>query len=462
MVANYSQQQLRDYWLEQAAKLTRRVKFAAALETYLPLLFCLTLPLAAAIILCRTANLPLWWSPAALAIIALSSLPIAIWHAWRHPFDTIHALARIENRLRIHSALTSAYEGATPWPPPYKTEPAQPRWQWRRLANEPSLITILLLLAFLIPLPAPLKDFFIQREPPPALNTVNQWLEQLEKTATTEPEALEQLRQQVRDILRRPEARWYEHASLEAADHIRTSTQTAIAELNEALTLATAAIENAATLSSLTPTQLLELQQHLDRAYDTFKSGPLPLNQNLRQALHGLQLSELQSLPPEKLQQLLDQLRQHQQTCQNTGACSGEKQTTTQFPGQNNSQHLAQSEGDGEGQGKNDTVLLIDNTTGPDPGQGGIDRGGSSAPLAYNILPTQLHTTNLNTLPPADLSRAQLGDLTQITTRAPEPAPPPDTTATGGTARTHSRGQSATYREEYSPEERAILQAYYQ
>lgn len=448
----------RDYWVRTAQRLVGKVLWARFLQTFLPMTFWLSVPAAAGLLVSRNMAYPTFWFWLVLCVVIFTAAVWAYWKAWSYDYKLEQALVRLENSLGLHAKLSAAASGICAWPEPVDARKAFPRWNPSKLLLEPALTLVLVTFAFLCPLPAKPDTSFPEKEPPMALRTAQQMLEELAEGDVVESSTIEDLKKQIREILRQPDSQWYQHTSLEAADHLKNQIQSGIAELGAALQAAQSAIENPALLSNLSESQLRELQKALSDAANTLQSGPLPLDSRITQRLGGLQLSYIQSLSDEERQALLQQLREAQAGCESSAKCLSK---STGANAQANSSAGGLQSGSSSADG---TTLLVDNTQSEEalPGSGSPQRGGGpQAPLAYNLLPTDLGTQNLESLPAPDLTRAGLGDLLQITPRAPKVNSDRLTTA-GGAARTEGRGTGSTYEETFTPAERKALEKFYE
>ncbi len=449
------------FWVNTALALKRKVLFARALQTFLPFFFWLSVPIAAGILICRNFSWPIWWCWPILGVFAFTVGIWSWWRAWIYRYTTKDALVHLENALELKSSLSGAAEGISPWPEPLPTKSVTPRWRYSKLVFEPLLMIFLFLFAFLCPLPPQLNADFGFREPPPALRIASSLVEEVEQESLVEPAVLEDIKKQISDILRQPESKWYEHTSLEAADNLRNTLQSGIGELRSALETAQTALENVAQFSNLSESQLRDLQKSLSEAAETLESGALPLNSTLAQKLGGLQLQHIQNLTEEQKMELIDRLREASKACRASSTCSSNGQSCNSGEEDENSV----SSQNAQVRSSESQTLLVDNTLGNSSdsatGTGSVQRGGGpQAPLAYNVFHTDLATEKIEALPPPDIKRAGLGDLLNLTARAPS-VEDFASKSTAGTARVESRGLGSTYNENFTPEERQALENFY-
>jgi len=251
------------------------------------------------------------------------------------------------------------------------------------------------------------------------------------------------------ELLQRPAQNWYEHASLEAADHLREVTAQDLQQL--AQNLADAERASTALSASANGTGLPEaakdsLQQQLKTASESMQAGGMQPGGDLLDALKNIDPSQLASMSPDQLKDLAKQLSQNAQALQEALKNSPNLDLS-------NLPESRPSPGEGEGgsQGKGK------------PGSGGITRGPGTAPVTLATEDTQLATTQIESLQsPLDLQRLATGDALSVTNGSAKTDPKTyQGPQTGGTITTPGDGGSAIWQNTLIPSERETLKRFF-
>ena len=411
-----------------ARRLARRMNAGFWLSAFLPLLFALGMVQAFALLLLRKNGMEAGMTWIVFAAIAAVAALAAWWHQKRRFFNRRDALVYLETRLGLNSGLTAADAGIADWPQsrPFPAA-ARPVWSWSRVAPWPAWTALALALAIWLPLtPAATTP---PRAPvePSAWGTLDSWIHTLEDAEVLEEAALDAFREQLESLRDQDPRDWYRHSSLEATDALQERTRSAIRELRDNLENLSRTLETADAYPDGLPSGLAEaLREELRSALEGLESGLLRLDPELLAQLSELDIDALPTLSEEDLQALRECLAAGLEAC---GVCLGG--------------------------GENGALLA---------GTDGIGKGPGPAPLTFREEGSDVSVGRHETASGDDLSRAALGDhlgvgLTE--TPADEPAPYAGPTGAGAISSPGAGGE-AVARQNFTPDEQAVLERYFQ
>ena len=303
------QQQRAAAWHRLAARTVRRINTGWWLSRLFPLLIALGVAGGIAVYLLRSSeSLPAWpqllaWAAGGVVLCGTG----AWWLARARFLKDGDALVRLESRMGLHNALSTAQCGAGSWPePPARAEDALAR-DLPRTWLPPLAAAVLLAAGFLIPA-AP--DVFASAPPPPRSHEeIQAMLDQLREAETLEAKDLAELQKQLDALREQPSSEWYGHHHLEAADSLRSGTQQQLGEMGRQLEKAGAALN---ALSQESPEDNAKAREQnaadLKAAADALKKSPLALNKSLMAQL-AKAASQLKQLSPGDLQKLQDAVK---------------------------------------------------------------------------------------------------------------------------------------------------------
>lgn len=410
----------------------RFVNTAWFVESILPNLFVASLVVTAAVLVARRQG----WSDRLIAIIGvalgLAAMAVAYFRARQHFISELDARAKIESGLRLHTRLSAAAAGIGSWPEADRWHSTLWRWHWRKLAVLPLCSAALLIAALTLPISPSAERGKPPIAKPPALEKVETMLEKLAATPAVDPASIEAVQQEAQQLAKQDPADWYSHATLEAADHLKSKLESGLKALGD----------NAAKLQKLLSGDPAEANaawnDKLQGALSALQGNVPGLNSELAKALGGLDPSKMKSLTPEQLQQLKDALAEAQ-------AAAGKGDGEGEGEGKGDS-------GDGEGEGTEE---------GEGAGNGGVDRGPGTAPLKLGS-PANLGTKKTEGLESADLSRAALGDPLGMSAGQHEVDKTKQHRAADGGAAAAGEGAGAVWQQQHvTPEERKRLQQFF-
>jgi hypothetical protein len=275
-------------------------------------------------------------------------------------------------------------------------------------------------------------------EPPSALQEVQAWLDNVKKNDAANPESIEQVEEKMAELLQRPAQNWYEHASLEAADHLRDVTAADLQQLAQNLAdaeRATNALAASAAGSGLPQAAKDSLHQTLQSASQSMQGTGMQPGGDLMDALKSIDTSQLSSMSSDQLKDLAKQLAQNQQSLQ---------EALKNSPGL-------------------DLSNIPEGRPGKEEGGGGPSRGPGTAPVTLASEDTQLDTNKIETLKnPLDLSRLATGDALSVTNGTAKVDPKNyEGPQQGGATATPGDGGAAVWQNTLIPAERETLKRFF-
>ncbi len=224
-------------WMSRARRLVVKVNFGWWLDLFLPCLLGLSVALSVAVLILRRGqpvSFP-WILTAFVAALSAGAL-ICFFVARRRFYRVADGLVRLESVHRLHNRLTTAEAGVGEWPEPLVRSGDGLGWRWRRFIVHPVVSAILLASAILVPIRPNDAEAARQMEEPLAWEEVEEWIETLDEEEFIEPDRLDSIREQVKELRLQPMDEWYSHSSLEASDSLRQQTEQAIRELARDIT----------------------------------------------------------------------------------------------------------------------------------------------------------------------------------------------------------------------------------
>ena len=435
------------FWHAAARGLSRRIHFGWWLDHWLTLLIPLSFLGAITIVALRFwQDLPA--QPALFGIasaLLLTALVALLWmRRHREPLSTTRI--RLEDALGLKTRLSAAAAGIGPWPParPTLTLPVTycPGRPLVMVASGAALLSA----ALFIPISRSQSEKPRVIEPPSALQEVQNWLDNVKKNDAANPESIDQVEEKMAELLQRPAQNWYEHASLEAAVHLRDVTAADLQQLAQNLAdaeRAANALAASAAGSGLPQAAKDSLEQALQNASQSMQAAGMQPSGDLMDALKNIDPSQLSNMSADQLKDLANQLAQNQQSLQ---------QALKNSPSLDLSNLPEGRPGKGEGEGEKE---------GPD--KGAPKRGPGTAPVTLASEDTQLDTNKIETLKnPLDLSRLATGDALSVTNGAAKIDPKAyQGPQQGGATSAPGDGGAAVWQNSLIPAERETLKRFF-
>jgi len=420
-------------WRRLARTVRRHANSGMWLEFLLPFLLAGLVLAGIGLLAARFFGWP-WEVVLAVPTTLMLVAAIAAWLRTRRDFwNDQDALVQLESTFHLDSALTAADEGVAAWPQ-FREMPACLRWRWSKVL--PPFATGLAGIALCAWIPLPDRAVLAEgpREKPFVWQQAEALIDAIEEEKVAEPEKLDELQKILDAMAARKPDEWYEHASLEAGDNLKTTLLDSLEALVRDLSLTDAALDRLANAGGLaTESTLREIAERLGDAMQGFEANPIGMNPALARQLSELgDIRNLRKLSPEQIAALREQMQQ-----QGQGACK--------------------ALGDGEGK------LMATMMVGQQPGNGGITRGPGEAPLTLGPESPDLGTSEMEALPDADSENPALGDLVGM--RFGEHDLPDSfgpVTEAAGTAGHAAGGGEAVFEQPLTPAEREIIRKYFQ
>ncbi len=442
-------------WLALARGYCRRVNFAWWWQTATPWLTGMAAAGGAVILYLRakweafTPSTVLIWLALAMSLAAFGTW----WRARRRFVRQADGLVFLDHRLHLHNALTAAAQGVGAWPQPKPDEiSADLRWRKLLILGPIAFVAGSLALAFFLPLPPPGDAPNVAAIPPSAMQSTEQILQALEKAEVAKPEDLEKFNEALEALKNRGPEEWYQHASLEAADHLKESVGQAAGQLGQHFEEAASSLEKLSDLSSeATPAAKQQAADALAQALEGLQNGALQPNQKLMDALKKLDPQDLnKQLSKEQQQQLQDQLRKNAGACKNCQKPGGAGQPGSEEQAMRDAIEKGENQKPGEGDGEN-----------AQEGAGPPERGPGAADLNPKNKESNLNTNNPEKEQTQDLERLAPGDLLGTSDGEHKVDQSPQGPQTTGQSAAEGTGGEAVMKDQWLPSEKGVLRKYF-
>jgi hypothetical protein len=329
-------------------------------------------------------------------VLVLGAAAVAVWRRCRHRFESpASARVRLEEALGLKARLTAAKAGVGSWPdrpaPDGLVWPV--RWRWQRPAAWAAVVAALLVIAARLPVADARSARRHAIERPTDARVVDSWLDELAREQAVDERSIERVRQRIAELMERPDDKWYEHASLEAAGTLKEQTAADLRELAENLAKAEQAAAKLREMTDAVPQKLREaLAKDLKLAALALELGDFRPPADLAEMLRGIQGRDLAGLTPGECRGLCKKLRENRESLRKALAESPEFAL------------------DGVAMLGEDGVLML----GEVPGEGDIQRGRADAELTLGA-ENDLGTTRKERVSqPLDPERAAPDELLAI------------------------------------------------
>ena len=304
-------------WQSLARQTVKKVNFGWWLDRLTPLLIVLSLVVASTILVMRSLGKALTENPWFYVGtgIAFVGAAVAAWMmARRHFIQTSDGLVRLEDRMELKNALTTADRGVGQWPEAPGDEAKVDSgldWNWLRVATPFAIAAVVVAASLLIPITSVTAAKAPPSEPL-AWAQMEEWMETLEEEEVIEEDTIEEVREKIEELRGQPDEEWFSHSSLEATDTLRNSISQQLQNLGADLATAERdlnALQNySEQLSQETKEQLM---QEYDEALKNMATNGMPLNSEMMEALKGIDPQKLaQGQMSQMSQEQLDQLRE--------------------------------------------------------------------------------------------------------------------------------------------------------
>ena len=437
-----NQEEIRQQWERTIKRLARWVNLGWWLERWLPVLMAVCIVGGLTWFALRTLARPeVAWMNATIAGLVVIAMVIA-WIAARRRFEsTSAARVRLEDAWQLRSRLSAASEGVGEWPSFPEQQPALPlTWQWQRPVSVLGFCIAILCLGAWMPVPARQADKAHVIEKPSALKQVEQWVEELRKEEAVNPQNLAEVEEKMEELLRRPNEQWYEHASLEAADHLRDQTGKDLQELGAQLEQTQGSLSTLAELGShLSEEAKSALSKQLENQLKGLRSGAMQTSGDLAEQLKNMDPKACNGMSKEQMQKLAERLKQNAEALRKALA------NAPQFSFKECKSCNKPREGEGD-----------------KPGKGAANRGRADADLTVNEKETNLNTQATDKLASMiDPERVTPGDLIGLQDARPTAKENFTGPQSGGSLQSTGDGGAAVEKATLVPAERAVLKRFF-
>ncbi len=409
------------------------------MQRYLPLFLAWNLISAVGVIYARQQRWPqdviIWSYIGGAVVLAL----IALGLAWKRFLTQRDGLIRLEEHLGLKSALSAAREGIIAWPPLPAERSAPFNFNWGPIATPISASAILLIVGCLIPVDkADAKVAITNPEQPIAWEELEAWVEELEENDVVEEVALEELKEKLNELRQQPAEQWFTQSSLEAGDNLRDQTQQDLQKLAQEMMNASAMMDAMRQVGNEPfSEQAKALDAEFAKSLQKMQLGTMPIDGELMEMLKKMgDCQACSGIDPSKYKLVKGKLDKNGKLVAMMAKLDPEDL---------------------------EEMLLIAGQC-MMPGNGGIDRGPGAAPLTANATESRVKPGKLEAVSNDDLRNASLGDTIAIQDRAPDENEAGEAftiTNTSGAA-SLGEGGDVVWKNELSPEERQLLENYFQ
>lgn len=439
----------RKYWRDQSTALSRRINFGWFLHTLsAPLLIVSTLGAVATLVLRREfSGIPLWAIGISLGVALVITTVVALVLAARRFEKPEQTLVRIEADAGLHSALSAARAGVSPWPEPPQTLPESLKWHLPKTLAPPLTAVALLAVGLLVPISAKQAAPPAPSNQPQAWSQIDSQLEQLAEDAMVDEEYIEEMEKRLDQLRAQEEEEWFSHASLEATDSLEESHNSNIEKLDRELSEAGNALQALAENTDiLNAQQKQKLTEQFEQALQGLQNGAMKPNPELLDQLSKLDPNDLGKLTPEQMQQLKEGMEKLKESLEKCKDCQG-----GQGQGEGDWEDQLLGDGEGEGEGESDDGK----------GSGGVNRGPGHDPNVLRGGKDSLEIGEVTGLNAEDLSRAIPGDLLQLQDGKHSVDESASKSSAGGSA-AEGKGGDRVWRDSLAPDEQRALKKYFE
>jgi hypothetical protein len=305
------------FWQAAVTRLAREINLGWWLAGWLPWAVAVGLVGTFAMLYTRLrgGHPGLVWTGIALALAAGA---IVAWRRSRDRFETAaSARVRLEEALGLKARLTAASAGVGSWPdrpaPDGLVWPV--RWRWQRPAAWAAVVAALLVIAARLPVADARSARRHAIERPTDARVVDSWLDELAREQAVDERSIERVRQRIAELMERPDDKWYEHASLEAAGTLKEQTAADLRELAENLAKAEQAAAKLREMTDAVPQKLREaLAKDLKLAALALELGDFRPPADLAEMLRGIQGRDLGRLTPGECRGLCKKLKENRES----------------------------------------------------------------------------------------------------------------------------------------------------
>jgi hypothetical protein len=360
------------------------------------------------------------------------------------------ALELLDERCLMQNRISSALDGALPWPDAPKEIERVLKINFRKPLLQVIMgFALLFLGAVTPPFTGEGSHTVSPTDKPLSLARAEALVEQLTHEELLSPETLAEMQAKVSELSKKSLTEQYEHHALEAADSLQESLQREVSQLTQKLDQASREAKNVE--SNILSGNRADAAAHhnkLEKLAEELLSGPATPPEALKRALRQAIENESKLMSPEAseaLRQQMQELREKLQSAQEQAAQKGAQ---------------SQQGNAGEKSGKSSSELDGKNEGGDSVGKDGISRGGNNAVSVNVEKPPQLTSARVENLAKAPQATGTPGELIGLSSQRPEVGTPLPI-GEGGAIGIDTQGGKALERQNLTPEESELLERLY-
>jgi len=214
--------------------------------------------------------------------------------------------------MRMNNALSAALAGVGDWPSRQHVPAEGPddgvAWRLERLAVPVCAFLALVAAGWLVPVVATQAE--LPPNEPMGWSQMEATLETLEEEDVAEPDSLEKMREQIRELRNQAYDDWYSHSSMEATDNLRKNLNASVQDMADDLSNAERSLDALQNESgALSESGRNKALNDFEAAMQGLRNNKMELNKELMDKLQNLDPSQLNQLDQEQLDRLREQLR---------------------------------------------------------------------------------------------------------------------------------------------------------
>lgn len=457
-------------WKSLASQTANRINLAWWWQSAGPLLAGLAGVGCAAVLYLRSSIIDFDLKLAAIGLAAtmlVCALGAWIW-ARRRFISRAEGMVQLEHRMKLHNALSAADAGITNWPEPPPAIDLDDGLRWKRAhVVVPSLIFLCCLaLAFLLPVTPPDNYTPPVVPPPTAMQAAESMIKELEKADVARKEDLSKFQEALDELKQRSPDEWYNHSSLEAADHLKESISKSASELSQNYGKTQKSLEKLTDADA--PKSAAEKEQaakDLANALQGLQNGAMQPNKELMDKLKSLDPEQLQQqLSKEELEQLKEELKRRKEAAQQGGDPAegeGQEGPGSEEQAMRDAVNGKDGEGEGEGGDGNSNGEGEDGEGEGKQGAGPPTRGPGTVDLKPKKSESDLDTNNPEKEQTRDIKRLAPGDLLGTSDGEHDVDKTIVGPQSGGNTANKGEGGDAVQRENLLPEEKRVLKKFF-
>ncbi|MEM9159943.1 MAG: hypothetical protein AAGB46_12935 [Verrucomicrobiota bacterium] len=302
------------YWTKKAKGVARLVNFFWWLEKSAPWWVLLN-----AVAICASLALKRWFGLGDAFWISYGALFIGLavfgfFRARPKYIGEQKAMARLESELGLNSRLTAVQAGLSEWPVEKEVRMGTFSVSGSRMLSSLGASFVLLAVGALWPVSESVaKERRAVTDGPEAWSELESWLDLVESTELIQEEALDRFEDKLNELKDQPNEEWFSEGSMEASDFLVSQSQDATMSFLQALE--TASFAASRLNDGVGGRESKSQSKALDEALNELDLGTLPMREDLMKSLSELARNGQNQMDSEKMQELLDKMKDGAQAC---------------------------------------------------------------------------------------------------------------------------------------------------